>query len=208
MHHSAGVELHHQGSGGGLVGQVGYFGYDKKAYTVEQIINAVGRQLLGEAHFYRELMPFPLPIRQRKLVAPFNQSVVSPRSYHVLQSQASRHKPEVREFVRELEQDIAQNHPSVELCGMVPGRFAAVVSLRGQELPVSLHHLFRRCTAFPERFSESVSQFLRELEQDGLDQPADHSFAEAAEHLLPQIWGSVDQDKSLLTRRISPAHTS
>ena len=38
-------------------------------------------------------------IAQRRLVAPFNQSVVSPRSYFVFQSQASRHKSEVREFL-------------------------------------------------------------------------------------------------------------
>ena len=38
-------------------------------------------------------------IAQRKLVVPFSASVVSPRSYYVLQSQASRHKSEVREFL-------------------------------------------------------------------------------------------------------------
>jgi LysR family transcriptional regulator, glycine cleavage system transcriptional activator len=38
-------------------------------------------------------------IAQRKLVAPFNKSVVSPRSYYLFQSDASRRKPEVREFL-------------------------------------------------------------------------------------------------------------
>lgn len=38
-------------------------------------------------------------IAQRKLVVPFSESVASPRSYFVFQSQASRHKPEVREFL-------------------------------------------------------------------------------------------------------------
>lgn len=38
-------------------------------------------------------------IAQRKLVKPFANSAVSPRSYYVLQSQASRFKPEVREFL-------------------------------------------------------------------------------------------------------------
>jgi DNA-binding transcriptional LysR family regulator len=38
-------------------------------------------------------------IAQRKLVIPFNQSVVSPRSYYLFQSDASRSKPEVREFL-------------------------------------------------------------------------------------------------------------
>ena len=38
-------------------------------------------------------------IAQRKLVAPFSASLVSPRSYYLFQSQASRHKSEVREFL-------------------------------------------------------------------------------------------------------------
>jgi LysR family glycine cleavage system transcriptional activator len=38
-------------------------------------------------------------LAQRKLVAPFNRSVVSPRSYFLFQSDASRKKPEVREFL-------------------------------------------------------------------------------------------------------------
>ena len=38
-------------------------------------------------------------LAQRKLVAPFDQSVVSPRSYYLFQSDASRRKPEVREFL-------------------------------------------------------------------------------------------------------------
>ena len=38
-------------------------------------------------------------IMQRKLVTPFKKSVVSPRSYYLFQSDASRKKPEVREFL-------------------------------------------------------------------------------------------------------------
>lgn len=38
-------------------------------------------------------------IAQRKLAVPFGETVASPRSYFVFQSQASRHKPEVREFL-------------------------------------------------------------------------------------------------------------
>ncbi len=38
-------------------------------------------------------------IAQRKLVAPFSKSVASPRSYYLFQSDASRKKPEVREFL-------------------------------------------------------------------------------------------------------------
>jgi len=38
-------------------------------------------------------------LAQRKLVAPFKSSVMSPRGYYVFQSDASRKKPEVREFL-------------------------------------------------------------------------------------------------------------
>lgn len=38
-------------------------------------------------------------IAQRRLVAPFSAGMVSPRSYYLFQSQASRHKSEVREFL-------------------------------------------------------------------------------------------------------------
>jgi LysR family glycine cleavage system transcriptional activator len=38
-------------------------------------------------------------IAQRKLVTPFKKTVVSPRSYFLFQSDASRKKPEVREFL-------------------------------------------------------------------------------------------------------------
>ena len=38
-------------------------------------------------------------LAQRKLVTPFKKSVVSPRSYFLFQSDASRKKPEVREFL-------------------------------------------------------------------------------------------------------------
>lgn len=47
------------------------------------------------------------PIAQRKLVAPFPKSVASPRSYYLFQSEASRRKPEVREFLAWLQAEAA-----------------------------------------------------------------------------------------------------
>ena len=37
-------------------------------------------------------------IKERKLVAPFGQSLASPMGYHLLKSEASAHKPEVHDF--------------------------------------------------------------------------------------------------------------
>jgi DNA-binding transcriptional LysR family regulator len=46
-------------------------------------------------------------LAQRKLVAPFKTSVVSPRGYYLFQSDASRHKAHVREFLRWLQAQAA-----------------------------------------------------------------------------------------------------
>jgi len=50
-------------------------------------------------------------LRQRKLVMPFETTVVSPRSYHLVQSATAARKSEVQEFVawlrEQIERDIA-----------------------------------------------------------------------------------------------------
>ena len=94
---------------------------------------------------------------------------------------------------------------------MLPGRFAIVLAIRGQECPVSLHGLFRRFVAFPDEFPETVSRFLDEMSADGLDSPFDHDFADAATAILPQVrsraWleaqGGVFGDGALVHRRFS-----
>ncbi|MCO5182492.1 MAG: tetratricopeptide repeat protein [Anaerolineae bacterium] len=52
----------------GFVTRVVYFGYDEKAWTTEQIIDGIGRVLLGDAHYNRELQPLMPDARQQKLV--------------------------------------------------------------------------------------------------------------------------------------------
>ncbi|HEX3139125.1 MAG TPA: LysR substrate-binding domain-containing protein, partial [Rhizobacter sp.] len=46
-------------------------------------------------------------IKERKLVAPFSQSLASPMGYHLLRSAASGHKPEVNDFVAWLLEEAA-----------------------------------------------------------------------------------------------------
>jgi DNA-binding transcriptional LysR family regulator len=46
-------------------------------------------------------------LRQRKLVAPFRQTMASPRSYYLVQSAAATRKPEVQAFVQWLRQQAA-----------------------------------------------------------------------------------------------------
>jgi DNA-binding transcriptional LysR family regulator len=59
---------------------------------IQAAVNGQG-VALGRLPLLNELLA------QRKLVAPFNKTVVSPRSYYLFQSDASRKKPEVREFL-------------------------------------------------------------------------------------------------------------
>lgn len=59
---------------------------------IQAAVNGQG-VALGRLPLLNELLA------QRKLVAPFNKTVVSPRSYYLFQSDASRRKPEVREFL-------------------------------------------------------------------------------------------------------------
>ena len=52
----------------GLVEQVAYFGYDERAWSLEQILDSLGRKLYGEAGYHRELGPLSATARQQKLV--------------------------------------------------------------------------------------------------------------------------------------------
>ena len=43
----------------GFVAQVFYFGYDQHAWTRQQIMDAIARQLLGESHYVTQFQPLP-----------------------------------------------------------------------------------------------------------------------------------------------------
>ncbi|MEM7204587.1 MAG: DUF1444 family protein [Planctomycetota bacterium] len=119
---------------------------------------------------------------------------------------------EVREFLHSFQELMREHEPRIQVSGMVPGRFAAVITVRGQQTPVSLHHVFRRWMAFPDQFSATVGRFVTELERDALDEPGDHAFADAAAHILPQIrsreWlrehGGLFGDSALVSREFTP----
>jgi len=104
---------------------------------------------------------------------------------------ARRRRPrapvEVRDFVERLRRELIAHHPEVRVLGLIPGRFAAVISVRGQELPVSLHHLFQQSLTFPNSFSEMVRQFVEDAFDRGLERTWEHGFADVATSILPQI---------------------
>lgn len=101
--------------------------------------------------------------------------------------QETRVPDEVQAFLADLRDDLESHHPGVEFRGLIPGRFAAVLSLRGQEVPVSLHDLHRRHRAFPTSFSKLVREFVADTQERGLEQAWQHSFADVATTILPQI---------------------
>jgi LysR family glycine cleavage system transcriptional activator len=71
----------------------------------DQLINAAvnGQGVaLGRSPLLRQLL------RERKLVAPFKKTVVSPRSYYIVESASAARKPEVQEFVGWLREEARQ----------------------------------------------------------------------------------------------------
>ena len=66
-----------------------FSGYDQ---MIQAAVNGQG-VAMGRLPLLNELLA------RRQLVAPFKKSLVSPRSYYLFQSDASRDKPEVREFL-------------------------------------------------------------------------------------------------------------
>jgi len=107
--------------------------------------------------------------------------------HHRLRRQTSRYPPEVAAFVLRLESELVAAHPDVEFLGMLPDRFACLLSVDGQETPVSLYDAFRHSEAFPESFSGMVAQLVEDVRELGLDRVEDLEFGAAAQLLMPQV---------------------
>jgi uncharacterized protein YtpQ (UPF0354 family) len=94
---------------------------------------------------------------------------------------------DVAAFLERLAAVLRIRHPHVRMCGLIPGRFAAVLSIAGQEVPVPLDPLFRRFTTFPGRFAGDVAALLEQVEANGLEHTEDHPLGDVATSILPQI---------------------
>ncbi len=94
---------------------------------------------------------------------------------------------QVHRFVDDLRREIESQRPDVRLMGLVPGRFAAIISIRGQEFPVSLNQAFSRSIAFADSLPAISSSLIQEVEECGFLEPGDHLFADVASKILPQI---------------------
>lgn len=95
--------------------------------------------------------------------------------------------PEVAAFLARFENELGRRHPNVGFLGMLPGRFACLLRVDGQETPVALHDAFRHSEAYPEAFPRMVDRLVRDIGEVALDRVDDLDFAEAAPRLLPQV---------------------
>jgi hypothetical protein len=90
-------------------------------------------------------------------------------------------------FIDRLAAQIALHGDDYQVRGMVPGTFTMVISVNGQEVPVPLDNVHRHFLTFPDQLPLLVGQLLKEIEEVGLESPADHMFVDAAMRILPQI---------------------
>ncbi len=93
---------------------------------------------------------------------------------------------EVEQFLLQFETELARL-PQIEYLGLLPGQFACLVRVDGQETPLSLHELYRRYQAFPDAFPAAVARLAEEIRELGLDRIDDHEFGGVATSLLPQV---------------------
>ncbi len=108
--------------------------------------------------------------------------------------------------------DDIRGRPEVEFRGAMPGGFAILLAVRGQEVPVVLDQLYQHYRAFPSRLCELMDDLLEEIELTALDHPRDHVFANVATNVLPQVrrlsWvrenGPAFGDSALVHRRLGP----
>jgi uncharacterized protein YtpQ (UPF0354 family) len=140
-------------------------------------------------------------------------SIATAAAFHVARSRLRPVPvpPEVRTFLRQLDEIIRAQHPEVNIRGMLPGRFAVVLEVQGQEVPVPLHQLFRHASTFPEAMPQMVDTLLREIGSGGLTRISEHRFEDVATRILPQVrsaqWVSAHSpafgDAALITRPLA-----
>lgn len=94
--------------------------------------------------------------------------------------------PEIEQFLLAFETELARQS-QVEYLGLLPGQFACLLRVKGQETPLSLHEMHRRYQAFPDAFGEAVKRLLAEIDEVGLDRVDDHEFGGVATALMPQV---------------------
>ena len=114
-------------------------------------------------------------------------ALVGAALHHRLRARSSSLPPEVLRFLMRLERELTQSHPDVQFLGMLPDRFACLLSVDGQETPVGLRGAFERAEAFPEAFAATVAELVQDVREVGLDRAEELEFGAAAQLLMPQV---------------------
>lgn len=114
-------------------------------------------------------------------------ALVAAAVHHLARQRSSRYPPEVMAFVLRLEDELGRAHPGVRFLGMLPDRFACLLSVDGQETPVGLRGTHDRVEAFPETFAATVAELVQDVREVGLDRAEELDFVVAAELLMPQV---------------------
>jgi len=131
--------------------------------------------------------------------------------YRWHQAPQDRALGEAASFLLEVLAEIRENE-DVEFRGAMPGAFAILLAVRGQEVPVALNQLHRHYRSFPSRLPQLVEHLLEEIKEAALDHPEDHPFAAVAMHILPQVrrlsWVRENApafgESALIHRRLGP----
>lgn len=117
-----------------------------------------------------------------------------------------------RGFIVRLAEEICASGEEYGVRGMVSGTMTMVVVVRGQEVPVPLDRVHHHFLSFPDQFGQHVRQLLTDIEEMALEDPQDHSFADSALRILPQIcskdWiyshGPAFGDSAIVHRDLGP----
>ncbi|MFN8467953.1 MAG: tetratricopeptide repeat protein [Caldilineaceae bacterium] len=127
--------LHHLGywwQTTGLVDQVFYFGYDQKAWTRQQIMDAIARQLLGEVDYLRRFQPLS-PAAQQSFLSERLRAGGQDGKHHLLMLDNLESITGVRLAIQNTLDAAEQARLRDFLCSLVGGRTLVLLGSRGNE---------------------------------------------------------------------------
>lgn len=144
-------------------------------------------QALGSAHAAGPAAPIRGPMWLLGLAAWIVASAFAAWLHHRFRAGMPRVSGEMAGFLLRFETLLAERHPGVTFAGMLPGQFACLLVVDGQETPISLSEAFRHEQAFPSGFPDHVANLVEEIRGLGMDRVDDLDFAGVATEILPQV---------------------
>lgn len=117
----------------------------------------------------------------------FAVAIVAVALHRRFRALAPAYPAEVRSFLLQFESELSRGDHGAQFLGMLPGRFACLLRVDGQETPVGLYEAYRHVEAFPDSLTGTVTRLLADVREVGLDRADALEFAAAAPLLLPQV---------------------